>query len=502
MSPYTLAFLSLVTILADPVAGHAANPLAIEWQKSFGGFGIDAGCVVKPVVNGFVVSGASGSIGGGNKTAPNLGSHDYWCLRLDTKGEIVWQQTFGGDDLELAYDLLAYPDGGCIVVGNSFSRWGGNKATNGTGTWLVRLDPAGTKLWETIGGGESPTIAPLSDGGFIVESQVIHRGNPRRVDTYLMRFQADSSHVWTRSFTGNTEFNAECVQQTRDGGFILAGGAKSPSTFGEHDYWVIHLNGLGNPIWSRTFGGTNDEVVKVVFETVDGFILAGTSASGINGNKATANFGSNDFWIVNLDSMGNKVGEYSYGGSDAELLTSAILFPDGSLVLAGGSMSGVDGNKTAPAFGGWDGWVVRVDAHGSKLWDQSFGAGDLDGINSISSTADGGFILGLDTLSSVGGNKTTPLIGLADYWVIKVLPEPPHLRWEPCCFGSNGPQWKLMLSGISNALYRTEVSTNLLDWAGYRTNRVGGRPVEIFRSNLRPESKRFYRSRTLQAGAL
>src|SRR6185369_13969456 len=94
-----------------------------------------------------------------------------------------------------------------------------------------------------------------------------------------------------------------------------------------------------------------------------GYILGGRSASGVSGNKTTANFGSNDVWLVKLDASGNKQWEQVFGGSGFDYLNSQQQTSDGGHILGGTSSSGVSGNKTSPSYGGYDFWPVKVDAN-------------------------------------------------------------------------------------------------------------------------------------------
>jgi hypothetical protein len=287
------------------------------------------------------------------------------------------------------------------------------------------------------------------------------------------------------------------VQQTSDGGYIVGGNARTVASFNRYDYWLMRLDTNGNVLWNRTYGGTNDENLRVVRQTIDGgFILGGESFSGVSGDKTTPGFGTNDFWLVRVDSAGSKLWDRTYGGSDSELLFALELMPDGGFIAVGASSS-TNGNKSAPCFGGLDGWLVRCNSAGERTWEQSVGGNSLDGISSISKTVDGGFILGATTFSGVSGNKTAPLCGQADMWVIKTSPEPPQLRWERCCFEDLNPQWRLLLGGTSNLTYRVDASTNLVDWMPMQTNQLFGPESEVLRGSLQFRPQRFFRAALL-----
>src|SRR6185503_21187367 len=106
-----------------------------------------------------------------------------------------------------------------------------------------------------------------------------------------------------------------------------------------------------------------------------GFILGGSSASPISGNKEATNFGVNDFWIVRVDSNGVKLWDKSFGGAAQGILggrdgiLSLQQTRDGGFILGGASNSRPSGNKISTNYGDYDFWVVRVDSNGVKLWD-------------------------------------------------------------------------------------------------------------------------------------
>src|SRR4029077_12247413 len=139
------------------------------------------------------------------------------------------------------------------------------------------------------------------------------------------------------------------------------------------------LDANGNKLWDRSFGGASFDNIKSLKQSDDGgFILSGYSNSDAGGNKDSPKFVLYDGWVVRLDANGNKLWDQSFGGTGYDDLLSVQQTGDGGFMLGGSSSSGVEGNKTSPQFGGGDGWLVRLDANGSKRWDQSFGGTNID----------------------------------------------------------------------------------------------------------------------------
>ncbi|TAE25573.1 MAG: DUF5018 domain-containing protein, partial [Cytophagales bacterium] len=174
-------------------------------------------------------------------------------------------------------------------------------------------------------------------------------------------------------------------------------------------------------VWDKSFGGSSNQIMNSMIATSDGgFLLGGTSESPVSGNKTATNYGSSDFWVVKINANGDKVWDKAFGGSGEDELTSMIATSDGGFLLGGRSGSPVSGSKTAPNYGSFDYWVVKINANGDKVWDKTFGGLGDDRMSSMIATSDGGFLLAGASYSSISGNKTTPNYSDEDYWVVKI----------------------------------------------------------------------------------
>ncbi|HKR06776.1 MAG TPA: T9SS type A sorting domain-containing protein [Bacteroidia bacterium] len=245
---------------------------------------------------------------------------------------------------------------------------------------------------------------------------------------------------WDKRFGGTNYEHLTCLQQTVDGGYILGGlsfsnmdGDKtqpnwdtiSPFT---SDYWIVKIDSLGSKQWEKTYGGTNKDRLYSLMQTTDrGYILGGFSYSGLDGDKTQPNWDSTenttDYWIIKIDSLGNKQWDKVLGGTDSDYLFSLQETSDRGYILGGYSYSGIDGDKTQP---NWDStgnttdfWIVKADSSGNKQWDKDFGGTSSDRFLSLQQTADGGYILGGNSDSDSSGNKTQNTWGNDDFWIIK-----------------------------------------------------------------------------------
>ncbi|MBK9320965.1 MAG: hypothetical protein IPM91_20670 [Bacteroidetes bacterium] len=139
--------------------------------------------------------------------------------------------------------------------------------------------------------------------------------------------------------------------------------------------------------------------------------------------------GGDDYWIVKIDSFGNIQWQNTIGGNDNDQLSTLQQTIDGGYILGGSSLSGISGDKTEVGYGGWDYWIVKIDSTGSIQWQNSMGGSDYDYLRSIQQTSDGGFILGGYSASNISGDKAENCLGVFDYWIVKI-DSLGNIQWE------------------------------------------------------------------------
>jgi hypothetical protein len=178
---------------------------------------------------------------------------------------------------------------------------------------------------------------------------------------------------------------------------------------------------------------------------------------------------------------------------------------DGGFILGGGSASPPSGNKTANFYGGGfngDFWLVRLDADGEKVWEQSYGGSQDDAAEGLAQTPDGGTIVVGTSSSPADGNKTVPAFGLSDLWVMKLGPDANYARPRLRTLAQSTSEirdqgCRMMLQGVSNRIYQIEFSTNLSNWSVLLTNRLEGTNAEVIDLQATNAPKGFYRARLL-----
>ena len=423
----------------------SAQPV-IQWQKTIGGSDLDELISVQQTADhGFILGGLSRSNISGIKSENSQGALDYWVVKLDSSGNIEWQNTIGGNDDEELFSVAQTSDGGYILGGVSESDISGDKTENHIGSydyWVVKLDAGGNIQWQnTIGGTGDDRLYSVSqtvDGGYILGGWSLSNISGDKTensngswDYWVLKLDNTGNIQWQNTIGGSNGDYLYSVRQTQDGGYILGGasdsnisGDKTENTNGGRDYWVVKLDANGVVQWQNTIGGNLDDMLYSLYQTSDGgYILGGSSLSAISGDKTENCWGNNDFWIVKINSTGVIEWENTIGGSDDDRLWSIQQTTDGGYVAGGWSRSNISGDKTDNSNGSNDYWIVKINPSGNIQWQDAIGGSSDDRAWSIQQTADGGFVLAGESTSGISGDKTENSYGDIDYWVVKLAPD-------------------------------------------------------------------------------
>ena len=251
------------------------------WTRTFGDTLSDSqGEAVRQTLDGgYVVTGLTNSHG--------AGSYDVYLIKTNGNGDTLWTRTYGGPSDDEGSSVQQTADSGYIITG-------------GTGdVYLIKTDAQGDTLWtRTFGGGSDDygeCVRQTTDGGYVIAGFTRSFG-AGMIDVYLIRTDAHGDTLWTRAYGGTDEDLASSVQQTTDGGYIVAGRTSSFGA-GGGDVWLIRTNANGDTLWTRTFGGpANDASGSVQQTTDDGYVIAGiTDSYGAGGA---------DVYLIKTDSLG------------------------------------------------------------------------------------------------------------------------------------------------------------------------------------------------------
>lgn len=440
-----LAFLLVLCLSIFRHTQLIAQSLIKQWDKTIGGSGSDGlFSILQTADGGYVLGGDSDSGISADKTSPSKGGFDFWIVKIDSTGNKLWEKTIGGINDDRFSTILQTSDGGFILGGKSNSGISGDKTETNKGGWdfwIVKLDAAGNITWDkTLGGTDEDhfyTIQQTAEGGYILGGNSLSgisgdKTQPSKGggDYWIIKLNSSGNKLWDKTIGGNLNDILISIKQTSDGNYILGGesqsvisGDKTQSSKGHGDFWIVKLDGNGTKIWDKTIGGINyDYFNSLTLSTKGSIILSGSTDSGISGDKSEPSKGFRDFWLVKIDSSGNKLWDKTIGGNNGDEIRAVHLLTDGSLLIGGTSYSDISGDKTEASRGSSDYWIVKLDSMGNKLWDKTYGGANWDILTSLQLTFSGNCLLGGYSLSPISPDKTGANKGSWDYWVIRLRP--------------------------------------------------------------------------------
>jgi len=301
----------------------------MQWDNIFGGKeGEWAGNILQTAEGGYILLGGTVSKG--------AGKGDIWLIKLDTNGKIQWDKTFGGPDGESTGSVQLTSDGGYIIAGGTSSKGSGQMDI-----WVIKIDSKGKILWDkTFGGRKHDTgtsIRQTADGAYIIAGNTTSKGSGQ-MDIWVIKIDSKGKILWDKTFGGRKSEWVKSFQLTTDGAYILAGSTSSKGT-GKNDAWVIKIDSEGKILWDKTFGGKNNESCNSIQQTTDGgFIFAGSV------EKTNRQY---DAWIVKLDSKGREVGSDTFGGGIWDCFYDIQQTSTGGFILVGNTDSRATGDYDA-----------------------------------------------------------------------------------------------------------------------------------------------------------
>ncbi len=478
------------TALMDAVASEAwiaklDHAGGVTWHKTLAGG------------DSSVINSIQQTSDGGCIAAGTYGSDvtDAWLLKLDSLGNIVWQNRYGGAGSDSAASVQQTVDGGYIMAGKT--QFFGNGSID---LWVVKLDSNGAVTWQrAFGPGEhgASSVMQTSDGGYIVAGYQFNALG--FTDAWVLRLTAAGDTVWQKSFGSTTDSAANAVRQSSDGGFIVAGQTGGFIEVRGIDAWLLRLDGDGEIQWQKTYGSLNDEMANAVQQTVDGgYIVAGSTTTTASGDS--------DAWVLKLDSSGNLTGcligkpstaagvdtmatdaatatapvavnpvpgflapyqttstavphtycDYSgqwakaYNGSEEDGLYSTQQTMDGGYIVAGTTKAGSSSRHA---------WVMKLDPGGIIQWNRTYAFGSFDAASSIRQTMDGGYIVTGGTTLAGQTNSTA--------WVMK-LDQIGNITWQKTYGGAaEASAYAIQQTGDGGYIVAGNISSN--DTVGYDT---------------------------------
>lgn len=346
-------------------------------------------------------------------------------------------KTYGKTPQDYAYSLHPTAGGGFLLSGVSNSYGGSNylfmTRTNALGdtSWMkgyvtgntffgyssticndsslvvcglngfARFDSNGYPLWNFVYTGVTfYSVQQTFDGGYILAGSIGSTSSSNGIEAYLLKTDSNGIKQWSRKLGGPADEYANCIRQTADSGYIFVGVTNSFGA-GGYDLYVVKTHTNGDTAWTHTYGGTQQEggtssIRQTIERTLDGgFILCGYTSSFVTAGGA-------DAYAVKIDGSGSLQWSKAYGGSQSDAFLDVKQCADSGYVFGGytGSFGG----------GAVDAYLVRTDKNGDTLFTHAYGGGLAEYGQSIALCADKGFGLAGYTASYGSGNNDAFLV--------------------------------------------------------------------------------------------
>lgn len=416
------------------ISGLLLAQPTIEWSKCYGGRSDDnAYTVIAGIGGGYIIAGETYSNNG--DIIDNHGRTDFWVVKLNDYGDIEWQKCLGGGMKDAAYSITKYIDSSYIVAGTTKSTDGNVSGKHiGADTadaWLVKLGVKGELKWQKCiggsGGDYAISIIASNDSGIIFTGLTSSNdgdvtGNHGGSDIWVVKLNGSGDIVWQKCFGGKKDDRANSIIKSGDGGYIIAGYTFSQDgdITGKHngtdcaDFWIIKITEEGEMVWQKCLGGSSwDRAYSIIAGTDGGYIVTGYAES--KDGDVIGNHGGWDTWVIKLTEIGDVEWQKCLGGSGNDVAYSVLGTSDGGYILAGSTRSAngdVSGNHGVADF-----WLVKLNGIGDIEWQKCLGGSGYDEAYSIVEGINGGYIVA--GLSHSKDDDVTDNHGGSDFWVVK-----------------------------------------------------------------------------------
>ena len=370
----------VVALLVAVLLPAYSESSPITFERTFGGTGDDLGLSVQQTTDGGYIATGPYDLMSDSGAA--------YLVKTDAHGDTLWTRFFGGAQCGASgASVRQTTDGGFIFVANADS--GG---LSPGGIWLIKTDADGDTLWtRTYAGDVAEMVEQTADAGYIITGHTSYFG-PDGADVLLVKSDSDGNLIWRKTWGGAGDDVGNSVQQTTDGGYVIAANTMSFGA-GNQDAWLIKTDSMGDTLWARTFGGDGYDFAGSAQQTADGgYFVAGAIATPSDSPKV---------YIIKTDAVGDTLWTRMIGGPIWPAGYAGGLTSDGGYVIVG----------FCQPSGPPDVYLVRADSNGDTLWTRTFGGPSADVGYQVQQTADGGYVI-IGQTYSFGA-------GASDFYLIK-----------------------------------------------------------------------------------
>jgi hypothetical protein len=355
---------------------HKSN---ISFYKKIGGKKYDAAADLINTSNGGIIL-----VGRTDSYSQDMNVN---IIKLDEKGNLIWDRTYGGNEAEEATEVIETKDGGFLVVGYSDSY---SKNANESDIWLLKINANGEKEWEKAIQtseiiDEAHGVIETKEGDFVVvgNTTAVAGGN---TDAVVLKFSKKGEPIWQKAFKGEKSQQANHIIKNAEG-YAIVGSAEMQKR--RWDIWLFTIDNQGNMLWQQNYGGGDNEMGNIVVQNADGsYVLVGFTYTFAEGSL--------DAWVVKTDSKGNKIWDKSFGGLSTDEAFDVIITKENTLLIAGYSDIYIpDKNFNNIGKDGNDVFMACLTQSGEELWKDSFGGKGTQRAYAVVERADGYILAGL-----------------------------------------------------------------------------------------------------------
>lgn len=424
-------------ILLTPVI---SQNFKIEWQNCYGGSLGDHAWDMIQTNGGYLVVGYTKSDDG--DVSFNHGESDIWLIKIDNSGSLLWEKTFGGSADDAPLRILGTTGGSYYIVGGSWSSDGdiSNDPYLDSGDyWIIKIDSIGGIIWNRIIGGpgyDVPTNATTSTDGGIVCFGIAKAlgGNVSNYfgheDMWMIKLNSNGDIVW--DFTIGTSFIdiGNAILQTSDGGYLVGGGSIikqggnltcEPFNYNAEAI-LMKLDSNRNIEWQQCYGGSGHDGILGLLETGVGYVFLAYTSLGDGDLTGSGWHGGNDIWIVKTDYTGNIIWQKCFGGSSDDFANRILPTEDGGFVIVG-EVQSLDGDVVGnhSINDNTDIWMFKINSDGKLLWQQCIGGTSDERLDfGVVKKSDYQYVLAGSVNFASLDVTCAPNVVYQDYWVLQV----------------------------------------------------------------------------------
>lgn len=442
---YLVSFFVFLSIVLFTGKQAFCQPIAIEWEHNYGGTVYDESMdAVMLIDSSFMLLNRSGSIDG--NVSAGKGSTDFWLTKTNKSGELEWEKSYGGSNGDFPQSNIPTFDRGFVLLGYTYSsNLDVSFNHGGSDFWIVKIDSVGNLVWERSIGGTSEewafSIIQTKDSNFVFtgwsyssdEDIPSHIGSLDYTDLIVGKIDNGGNLTWINVYGWLDNDKGADITETATGDLLICGTTVVEGTDGQ-DYYLLKLDADGNLLWEKNYGGSGYDYAKALIETPEKNIII-TGECWSHDGDVDGHHGSDysDMWTIMVDSVGNIIWQNSLGGSGADIGKNLALCLDSSIIITGYTSSTNDGDVTGHhgSISYSDYWVVKLDKNGALKWQKCLGGSEPEFANAAIAQTDssivifgGSFSDDFDVSEHFYGDTEA-----ADVWMVKIYENCTQLQY-------------------------------------------------------------------------